>query len=44
VITQTDDVLTLNYPPFTTNRTSLFFCDPADVSFEIRHVQTDACL
>jgi hypothetical protein len=42
-ITQTEDVLTLSYPPFVSNRTSLFFCDPADVSFEVRYIETTTC-
>lgn len=39
VITQTDDRLEIDFPPFTSNRTTMFFCDPADVFFEVRHTE-----
>jgi hypothetical protein len=42
-VTQAEDVLTLSYLPYATNRTSLFFCDPVDVSFETRYIETDFC-
>jgi hypothetical protein len=37
VLSQTADRLRIDFPPFTSNRTTLFFCDPADVSFEHRY-------
>ena len=37
VLSQTGDRLTIDFPPFASNRTTLFFCDPADVSFEHRY-------
>jgi hypothetical protein len=37
VITQSDERLEIDHPPFASNRTTMFFCDPADVSFELRY-------
>ncbi|HBT76854.1 MAG TPA: hypothetical protein DEB39_07980 [Planctomycetaceae bacterium] len=37
VISQSDDRLEIDHPPFASNRTTMFFCDPADVSFELRY-------
>lgn len=39
VITQSDDRLEIDEPPFASNRTTLFYCDPADVSFELRYTE-----
>jgi hypothetical protein len=35
---QTADRLVIDFPPYASNRTTLFYCDPADVSFGQRHV------
>ena len=35
---QTSDRLVIDFPPCVSNRTTLFYCDPAEVSFEQRHV------
>jgi hypothetical protein len=40
-LTETSDRLEIDAPPFASNRTSLFFCDPADVSLELRYVERD---
>ena len=36
---QTSDRLVIDFPPYASNSTTLFYCDPADVSFEQRHVE-----
>ena len=36
---QTSDRLMIDFPPYASNRTTMFYCDPADVSFEPRHVE-----
>jgi len=36
---QTSDRLVIDFPPYASNRTTMFYCDPADVSFEQRHVE-----
>jgi hypothetical protein len=36
VFSQTSDRLVINFPPYVSNRTTLFFCNPADISFEQR--------
>jgi len=41
VLSETSDRLEIDAPPFASNRTTLFFCDPADVSFEFRFVERD---
>jgi hypothetical protein len=37
VYSQTEDKLVINFPPYATNRTTLFYCNPTDVSFEHRY-------
>ena len=41
VSSETSDRLEIDAPPFASNRTTLFFCDPADVSLELRYVERD---
>jgi len=36
---QTSDRLVIDFPPYASNRTTMFYCDPTDVSFEQRHVE-----
>ena len=44
MISETSDRLEINFPPFASNRTTLFFCDPADISFEFRFTErTEMC-
>jgi hypothetical protein len=38
VFSQTSDRLVIDFPPYVSNRTTLFFCDPADISFEHRFI------
>jgi hypothetical protein len=32
-LSQSTDKLVINFPPYATNRTTLFYCDPSDVTF-----------
>jgi len=41
VLSQTSSRLEINFPPFASNRTTLFFCDPIDVSFEHRYLDSE---
>jgi hypothetical protein len=38
VFSQTQDRLVIDFPPYVSNRTTLFYCDPADISFEHRFI------
>jgi hypothetical protein len=44
VVSQTAERLVIDFPPYATNRTTLFFCDPAEVSFTYRFLENgSAC-
>lgn len=42
VLSESSDRLVIDKPPYASNRTTLFFCDPSDVSFECRFLDQGA--